>query len=78
MCACKNLRCAEWIFLQFNTEEFYNNCEVINILIVIRTLKTTLHNYICCCMHFKCNLLNISGMKNTSNRSHTEEWNIIK
>jgi len=43
MCARKNLRYAERIFLQFNTEAFYNSCDVINILIVIRTSITTLH-----------------------------------
>jgi len=32
MCACKNLGYPEWIFFQFNTEAFYNNCEVIYIL----------------------------------------------
>jgi hypothetical protein len=30
-------------FLQFNPEAFYNSYEVINILIVIRALITTLH-----------------------------------
>jgi hypothetical protein len=43
MCAYKNLRCAKWNFLQFNTETFYNSCGVITILIVIGTLIIALH-----------------------------------
>lgn len=43
MYACNNLRCHEWIFLTFNTETFYDNREVISILILIRTLIPTWH-----------------------------------